>query len=252
MKSSIDVMTYHTWVWRICGVWPPSHHPLWYTVYSTIIFGLAFVIFPLLIVLHLFVVTNINGVIETLLILSTCALATLKGFVVYVKRNKLHQLFGIIEQLDAAVETKEQRQIIDVALKKSRKLITMLSFLYYGGVNFAFLLAFLNKERILMWPSLLPFSYQDSLSRYNTIMFYQYISSIVVAILDTSVDTYGSSLNMLLEGHLYVLGMRLSDLGFDEPLSSTKGNGSLNRWSKNRFHEQNLKECAKYHSFCIR
>lgn len=256
-QQSMNVMKYHILVWKICGVWPPDHKPLWYKFYSIILFGIVFLIFPSLIVLNLFVVTNLNGVIETLLPCSTCALASIKGYLIFQNRNKLEKLFDIIRQLDAAVKTDEQRNLIETALKESKKLVIFFSFLYYGGVNSAFLLAFLSKDTILMWPSWIPFNYEYSMILYNCIIFYQYISSLFVAIIDTSADLYGSCLNKVLRAHLDVLGMQLEHLGFGlndkersenfEPVSN-----GLNGELLNPMHLNHLKDCAIYHNLCIR
>lgn len=255
-QQSMNVMKYHILVWKICGVWPPDHKPLWYTFYSIILFGIVFAIFPSLIVLNLFIVTNLNGVIETLLPCSTCALASIKAYLIYQNRKELVNLFDIIRQLDAAVKTEEERNLIGKALKESKQLIILFSFLYYGGVNSAFLLAFLSKDTILMWPSWFPFSYENNMTLYNCIIFYQYISSLFVAIIDTSADLYGSCLNKVLRAHLEVLGMQLETLGFahndKEKLQNFELELRNNESNADLINLNQLKDCAIYHNLCIR
>lgn len=251
---TMQSMKFHILVWKICGVWPDTQsQQIWYPFYAILFFGIIFIIFPVCMILNLIWVDNLNQVVETLLICSTCVLASLKGFFVLLKQSKLRELFAIINEMDMHVKTDVQKDIIKVAIKECRTLIFVASGLYYGGVNSAFILSFLGSERALMWPSWYPcIHYENSTVIFFTLAIYQYVASLFVALMDSSVDIYGSALNKMLGAHLDILGIQLKNLGIEPDKNTQIKNGTKqldvlqNKW------ERELSECADYHNLCIK
>lgn len=98
---TMQAMKFHIMVWKICGIWPDAQtQPIWYPFYAVIFFGITYVIFPMCIVLNLIWVDSINQAVETMLICSTCVLASVKGTFVLMQRKKIRELFAIIDQMD--------------------------------------------------------------------------------------------------------------------------------------------------------
>lgn len=248
---SMEAMKFHIFVWKICGIWP-HNQSRWYPIYAFFLFGFLFVIFPSCMVLNLIWVDNLNQVIETLLICSTCVLASIKGFFVLLNQHKLRKLFEIIEKMDTHVHTDEHRNVIKITVKECRRLIFLASGLYYGGVNSSFIISFLGSERALMWPSWYPFiNYQNSIIIFFVLSIYQYVASLFVALMDSTVDIYGSALNKILGAHLDVLGIRLKSLGVE--VQNEKGDAAhIHSDNNNRKWEKELSECVDYHNLCIK
>lgn len=236
----MHVMDYHLRTWKICGIWSHKDQPRWYGVYAVLLFSVVFCIFPTCMLLKLIFVTSIKEVIETLMVCSTCALASVKGVIVMSKKRKLLQLFTILDELDAiGIKTDDHRNIIELAIRESRSLIYLLCCCYYFGVNSAFIFCLLNSEPQLLWPAWFPFiPYEDGDRIFYVLLTYQYICSMFAAFIDSSLDVYGSALNKTLGAHLDVLGIRLKGLG--------------QRNSNPLQQEAELNDCVEYYSICIK
>lgn len=190
--------------------------------------------------LKLIFVSSIKDVIETLMVCSTCALASVKGVIVMSKKRKLLELFSILDQLDVAgIRTDDHRKMIELAIRESRSLIYLLCCCYYFGVCSAFVFCLMGNEPKLLWPAWFPFiPYEDGDRVFYVLLVYQYICSMFAALIDSSLDVYGSALNKTLGAHLDVLGMRLRSLG-EQKSDPPQLDAELN-------------ECVEYYSICIK
>lgn len=251
---SMDTMTYHIWVWKIVGIWPPSststsaRTAFLYRMYSILIFGFFYVLFSISLLLHLFFVYNLSGVVDTLMVSSTVLLATLKGICIRAKLSKLRQMFDIINRLDDFVITDEQRELIHLSTKHSRRLVIMLSCCYYCGVNTGLVLSLVGSEINLMWPAWYPgIPWQDDLKWFWIVLLYQYVASLCAAFMDSSADVYGTALNNLLCAHLESLSLRLKNIG--NKGDSVNDHIDIHLTKK---WDIEFKECVKYYSSCIR
>lgn len=236
----MNVMGYHIRTWKICGIWSHKDQPRWYAVYAVLLFGVVYCIFPTCMLLKLIFVSSIKEVIETLMVCSTCALASVKGVIVMSKKKKLLQLFALLDQLDATgIKTDDHRNIVEVAIRESRSLIYLLCCCYYFGCCSAFIFCLLGSEPKLLWPAWFPLiPYEDGDGVFYVLLVYQYICSMFAALIDSSLDVYGSALNKTLGAHLDVLGIRLKGLG--------------ERKSNPIQLEAELNECIEYYSICIK
>lgn len=251
---SIDAMKFHIKVWRILGLWPPSTtiSPAWtlilYRVYSFFFFGIFFVLFTASLLMNLVFVANISEVVDTLLVSSTVLLATLKGFCIISKLSKLRETFDIINRLDDFVINDEQRLIIGESMKTSRRLVVMLSCCYYCGVTSGLILSIVGSELKLMWPAWYPgIPWQDDMKWFWIILLFQFVASMLIAVMDSSADVYGTAMSNLLSAHLDSLSLRLKAFGNTTRLESNKieTNRSLKL-------ELEIKECVIYYRTCIR
>lgn len=253
MKSSMVAMRYHIRVWQICGIWPPAATGGWrrfYPAYAVCVFGALFVVFPGCMVLNLLKVPNLSAVVATMLICSTCVLASVKGgFIVY---NRLHirRLFACLDAMDACLIDERQKMLIERTCRESRALIIMLSVLYYAGVNSSFALSQINEadaEPVLMWPSWYPGVPWQHGPRWvlAVVLAYQYVASIAVALLDSSVDLYGAALHKVLGAHIDGLALRLGELGGGSDGQQKPANVELH-WRRQ------LRACVRHHQLCLR
>lgn len=249
---SIKSMNYHKFIWKVGGVWSEHNKSWWYFLYSKLFLGIFFIIFPMCMVLNLMFVASLGQAIEIIYICSTCVLASVKSILLMMKSDQLSNLFGIMNEMDGMLKTNEQRQCVHVAIKESRKLVILLSFLYYGGVSFAFSLTFLSEdEHALMWPSWYPFiPYKTNVYAFYVMLIYQFIASLLVAFMDSSLDLYGATSCIILGAHLDALGLRLKNIGVCEPMEEKKLKS--NKQVAERVWEDEIDECAAYHFLCIK
>lgn len=241
-------MKYHIITWKLLGFWPPDHNPLWYKCYTFIIFLIPLISFPLLILANLFSVNNLNDVIETLLPSSTVVIATIKGTLLYRNRYKIKQLFAMLSDMDGEIKSDEQKMIIKKCVQESQRLLKFVICVYYGGVTMAMVIAVIAKEK--MWPSWFPFNfeYRENLTMYYVVLLYQYISNMVHAVVDSTVDMYGSTFTKLLGCHLDVLGIKFTYLGNDNDDKKK----DMDDKNMDKMYYKKLCECVEYHTLCIR
>lgn len=253
----MKAMRYHIRVWQICGIWPPQSARLarLYPIYSLLVFGALFVLFPGCMVLNLLRVPDLSGVVATMLICSTCVMAAIKGAFVVHNRHRIRQLFACLGAMDAYLVDERQQRLIGRTVGESRRIVFVLSVLYYCGVHSAFGLSQLDQDgngRVLMWPSWYPgVPWQHGAAWVLAVVLaYQYVASVFVALLDSSVDVYGAALHKVLGAHLDALALRLAELGRtpddDGAAAAAAPIGGEAHW------ERQLHECARHHWLCIR
>lgn len=251
-------MSYHIVVWKICGLWDLPGHPVWYTVYSGLIYIVFYFLYPLCIALQLLFTASFDEMIDILLILPT-ALAGVKGFFVILKRRQLRALFALIGRMDAQhVHGTEHAHMVDVQVRGSRLLVQVLSAFYYSTVVASFMVAYLSEERRFMWQSYYPFNYQQNLGVYYFFLLFQLTASFLVSFIYSSLDLYGSALYRVLGAHIDILAQRMEALGGRTLQSEVVaieqfGDGAKERKSRvaRDVGREAIAACADYHSMCI-
>lgn len=114
----MQAMRYHINVWKLCGLWDLPGNPVWYTVYSTCLYVIFYIIYPGCIAAQAAFAASFDEIIDILLILPT-ACAGIKGYFVLRKRRELRELFALIDRMDEAhVHGTLQRQMIGQQVDK--------------------------------------------------------------------------------------------------------------------------------------
>lgn len=236
-------MRYHIIVWKVCGLWNIPGNPWWYRVYCVVLYTIFYILYPLCIALQIMFTNSFDEMIDILLILPT-ACAGMKGCFVIAKRSELRKLFALIERMDEMLKDPEHQQMVEKQVRESLTLVKVLSVFYYSTVMSSFMVAFLSEERQFMWQSYYPFDYQHNLGIYYFFLFFQLGASFLVSFIYSSLDLYGSALYKVLGAHIDILGMKFKVLGrptgqFDSVVE------------RQRRIDEDLKECAIYHTMCI-
>lgn len=241
---SLKAMRYHIMVWKVCGLWTLPGDPLWYRIYSTVLYIIFYVLYPLCIALQILFVDNFGEMIDILLILPT-ACAGMKGYFVILKRCEVRNLFVLIDRMDMIVRKEEHRQMIEKEIVESMLLVKVLSVFYYSTVVSSFMVAFLDEERRFMWQSYYPFDYQHNLGIYYFFLIFQLVASFLVSFIYSSLDLYGSALYKVLGAHIDILGKKFKTLGRQEE------GLDLPKHKLDELIKEDVKECVIYHSLCI-
>lgn len=247
--QSMKLMNYHIIAWKILGIWPPKHKPFWYKCYTIFVFAVPLFLFPLLMFINLFSVNDLKEGVETMLPLVTVALATTKASLLFANQKKLKDLFELLGEMDSTIKLESHRMVIVGAVQESRRVLAFICSIYYGGVSFAFVIAVYLRE--MMWPSWFPFrcGYYDNVVLYYAMVLFQYSSNMVHALIDSTVDMYGSTLLKLLGCHFDIIGMRLEHFNVDNINLSDPDCG---KDYVEEMYKKNLHECIEYHKLCIR
>lgn len=214
----MNVMKYHIIMWKIGAVWPISQtnkliNRIYFIIYHTI-FSFTFNLF---FIMKLFTANDLNDVIEILPPFSTLLMFAIKSLFVVKNRRKILKLFAIIDELESTIiPTQKSREKIQHSVWQSKRLIGLISCCYYFGTTSFFVLALWSNERVLVWNSWIPFGFDYrhcSSLQYYIILIYQYLCTLIPAIVATSIDTYGSNLNNLLATYFDILSMQLMYIG---------------------------------------
>lgn len=124
------------------------------------------------------------------------------------------KLFSLINNL--FTEKKDERKIIEDAIRKSQMLFKFICFFYNMAVSLMeVLVTFIIPGRMLISPSWMPFDWQNNDITYVLVNIFQYISLTYQTFLGAGVDTEPSGNMILLTGHLRALRTRIMKIGWD-------------------------------------
>lgn len=253
------MMRYHQFVWQVTGLWPPDTtngqnrcFGRIYPLYRVLVFGILYVLFPACMLLNLLFVPDIGAAVNTLLVSSTVVLAAVKGALIWYNRAAIRALLIAIGALDACLVSGEQRVLIERALRDARRIVIMLSILYYGGCVFGLVLTQINHpdggdaelaEPLLMWPSWYPgVPWQRGGAVLAVVLVFQMCGSCAAVLMDSSADVYGAAVFVLLGAHFDALGLRLEALGYAKMPTQQE---------QQRHGERELRECVRHHQLCV-
>lgn len=215
---SVDSLKYHILSFRVCGLWPNLNGGWLYDCWSALFLICVAFGFPLSQLVCVIFVDSVDGVVEQLLLTSTVAIASAKGFNIYIQKRRLAKLFGILNGMDdeLAIDSKSKYKEVFDPLKK---IGTVLSFMFLGAYGTAW--AILAVQVILSTPEkragwsstyLYPSEYLHKPSIYVGGLFYQGASNLILCAVDAALDTMPVILLNILVGHIEMLKILLREI----------------------------------------
>lgn len=238
---SIRSMDNHLIIWRVSGAWPwHSDYPIASGVYSIIMCTLFFVLFPLGMIIKLFLIDDVSEFVQTAVFLMT-ALCGIKMLLIQRQRAVVRRLFGMMDLLDEQICTEAFARIRDKGVREASFFNKLLGATYYTTCVFLYTAVLLNPEPVLIWSFWLPYDYRRSKLVYHATLLYQIMGTTFSGMVNSSLDAYGGSMYSVLGSHLEVLGLRMKELGM-------KNN---NQQTKNTSSEETLKSCVIMHSLTV-
>lgn len=228
-------------------MWPPENPSIVYKVYAFIFLVLFYVCFPLTFLFHLMSLTSVMQILINLLSSLTIWGCLLKGLNIAVKKRKIVEALELMQGLDDALKTKEEKIAAKNMINLSRRIFLYFTALYLVTVSvtgvaaplqqgnsrdrtsdseaetrdcFALictsmiwsLYSFSDAEPTLLYPTWYPYDWRHGRAYWMTYT-YQFIGSIVLSELTATLDTYGVVLMIIMGGQLDNLGVSLADLG---------------------------------------
>lgn len=257
--ESIHSLKYHMLIWRLSGSWPINPgNSIISTVYSALIAIPFFIVFPLGITIQLFRINDISEFVQTLVFLLP-ALIGIKMSLVQSQRKLLRRIFAMMSSLDEQVQTVEYERIRNKGVKEAISVHTVLFITYFTTALFLFMATALGSNRELMWAFWLPFDHRKSALIYYAMLAYQCMATMFVGTVNSSLDSFGSSMYSMLVCHLEILGLRMQSLGEakhqltknDTNLGKTIPVGNKLNRPQELSIEDELKNCVKIHSLII-
>lgn len=254
---SIRSMDNHLIIWRVAGAWPwHSDYPIASGIYSLIMCTLFFVLFPLGMIIKLFLIDDVSEFVQTAVFLMT-ALCGIKMQFIQRDRHVVRRLFAMMDQMDEQIDTVEFASIRDKGVREASFFNKLLGATYYTTCVFLYTAVLLNPEPVLIWSFWLPFDYRQSKLVYHAVLLYQIIGTTFAGMVNSSLDAYGGSMYSVLGSHLEVLGLRMQQLGMhknwhQQSLTNNDGGSDVLPTQKPTVTpEENLKSCVIMHSLTV-
>ncbi|XP_037912171.1 odorant receptor 2a-like [Hermetia illucens] len=200
---------------RILGFSPVEKYKLLFYIYSILLIFVVHILYLLSLYIDLFLLDNIQDILDNLKVTICCTVCTLKVFNTFARREELHRLRNIIRQLDMSVVNQDEKDYLQSIMKTSSRFFFAF-FVFYGSCSVTCEIPLIfAKERYLLYSAWFPFDWENSTTAYVGVHLYQFIGSSVITYEDAVNDSYPGTLLWLLKGHLRALGLRISKIGYD-------------------------------------
>lgn len=198
----------------------------------------------------LFFSNNIHEIVDILLFLPN-ALAALKAMLVIGRRQPILDLFDMLRKLELLQITNDKfAHSLQLGIRQSQLFIYLICAVYYTSCLCDYVAAVTNADRILLWASWFPFDPTATLSAYHMVLVYQTVSTIYLASIHQTIDSFGGSVYCLLGGQLDVLGQRMTAIGNRNTPRSSKEWKTANEQKKD--YARLLKDCLDTHHLCVK
>lgn len=246
---SMQIMKPHYIIWRACGLWQLPSDKLPYQFYCKFVHITCLFLFNLLILLGIAQADGMNDLIDILLPSTTTVTISIQALLVIRNQEKIRELFDVMYKLEASTGNKVfERAILQSKKWDAIKLFIFMSFACFFSIIMVFVVATLTTPRKLMWTTWVPFEWEhtESLIPYWIAMIFQFSSNAFIGVLYSTVDNCGPSLYITFTAFIEILCSRLESVGQQQC-----NNSSLNEETE-EFVEQELHDCIRYHSLCLR
>ncbi|XP_061397305.1 odorant receptor 2a-like [Musca vetustissima] len=233
---------YHWMLWKLCGLQPPTPDSKWlkpYLAYA-IIFNLTTLLFPLSLVLDLLLSQNLTEIFQNLYVTVTVVFSSIKFINVVLIRKKLLDVRFLLEHLDVRARTAEQRQELENGITMAHKCFMIFLRLYICAVITSQLVVYFSSERVLMYPSWLPWDWKASRGNFLFALLFQIYAVSAQLGQNLGNDTYPQAYIVILIAHIRALALRIQSLGILE------GETPLEPISQEEYYRE-LSNCVKDH-----
>lgn len=261
MIRSTESMKYHLVIWKVCGQWNWPGRPAFYPVYGAAISIFCYILFPLGMFVQIFFALDYNEAIEIGCIFFT-SLAGFKLWLVMRQRPLIVRIFQIMDQLDGQLVSGEYQAIVAAGVDRAKLVNVIGCFFNYTASVWLYAVKVwpTTNTHTLIWHFYVPFEYRQSAVVFHAVLFYQFVGTLFVAMVHSSVDALGGSMYAVLGAHLDVLERRMSRLGTDD--DNNDGEDILkmtqNYWKRRETlklkkieNYVQLGKCVETHKLCV-
>ncbi|XP_061389789.1 odorant receptor 59a-like [Musca vetustissima] len=221
----------HFICWRVLGMMPPKKYRPLYWLYSLLINLLVTIGYPLHLILGLFTSTSIYQIIENVGITLTCTVCSMKTFAIWWRFNDIDRMFDIIKRQDEHTSAGEQTEYMK---RKVYPPIRALIYLFYVlcsviplAAEIAIIVSGIGGTWLHIYLGYFPFDTFASTMSYTIANIYQFFGLVFTVTQNLVNDTFAGTHLMLLSGQVHLLGMRVSNIGYDPQKSQAENNQEL-------------------------
>ncbi|XP_073822688.1 odorant receptor 2a-like [Musca autumnalis] len=228
--SSLDTnvaFRYHWKVWRWTGIKPPHNiNPQLYKLYAIVVNILATFLFPLSLIVNVFLTKTLQELCENLTITISDFQSNLKFINVYLVRRQLDRIRSILRKLDRRVQSEEEFAVLKSAISTAESSFLIFFRLYSFGTTLSVVKVLLAESRSLLFPAWFGVNWVDNLSTYMGVIIYQFFALVVQALQNVASDSYPPAYLVILSAHMRALEIRVKAVGqfkdeMQQPMSLT-------------------------------
>ncbi|XP_061395526.1 odorant receptor 59a-like [Musca vetustissima] len=226
-----SLFTTHFICWRILGLMPPQKYRPLYWMYSLIVNFMVTIGYPLHLLLGLFTSTTLYEVIQNLAITLTCAVCSMKTFAIWRKFKDIDRMFDIVKRQDEHTRPGQQTEYM---LKKVYPPIKNLIYFFYIictmvglSAEVSLLVNGLRGNWLLMYHAYFPFDPFATSTNYAIAHIYQFVGLTYTILQNLVNDTFAGAHLSLLGGQVHLLGIRVSNIGYDSEKTVIANNKEL-------------------------
>ncbi|XP_014097365.1 odorant receptor 59a-like [Bactrocera oleae] len=201
---------------RICGGdLSVNKYRLVYLAYALMVTALVTFCYPLHLALALFRNGSVAGNIKNLAVCVTCIACSLKFLIYTRKLGIMREIEQTFSELDSRVSSEVERKYF-AWMRISVRNVVSVFLCAYAAVGVTAELAFLlSKERSLLYPAWFPLDWRASTRNFYVANVYQFVGISYQIFQNFINDTFPPITCCLLSGHIKLLGIRVSRIGYD-------------------------------------
>ncbi|XP_013107799.1 odorant receptor 2a-like [Stomoxys calcitrans] len=201
-------------VWHYMGIKAPENiNRKLYQLYAVFINSFVTLLFPLTLIVNVFLAQNLQQLCENLTITLSDSLANVKFINVYLVRHELDSIQLILRRLDSRIQTRGEYNILKSAIRKAQTTFLIFLRLFTVGTVLSVVKIILAEKRSLLYPAWFGVNWEESAFKYAIVISYQLFGLIVQALQNVANDSYPPSYLIILTGHMEALEIRVKALG---------------------------------------
>lgn len=211
--DSKKVLTYHLTLFELFGILPKTNS-IFYTFYGFFLLITVGIGLSASQMISIIFADSANETIKLLLLLCTTLTIAIKCVYIYANRLKLINLSEILTKMDKRIKTTDDHNLLNAQLSAFQNIHILFIFMYYGSwVSLLLQVIFMPKEE-RFWKSTTswPYEFAENVMIYRSVLLFQMSTNFFNCLIAEPVDTFGVGLNIILGGHLDVLGCHLRAL----------------------------------------
>nr|XP_016923816.2 putative odorant receptor 19b [Drosophila suzukii] len=223
--DSTRALVSHWRIFRLTGLHSPSKETLWgrhYRAYS-IVWNVTFhfcmwVSFSVNFLLS----KSLETFCESLCVALPHTLYMLKSFNVYLHRDEMLSSHRLLRHLDRRSCSPEETRIIDEGVAKAAFVFRVLKHCVMGVMFVGILYIVMASEPTLMYPSWIPWNWEDSTAAYLPTVTLHTFALMETAMVVLNLTTYPGTYLILVSAHTKALAWRVAKLGHDQQLPADR------------------------------
>ncbi|XP_037958878.1 odorant receptor 33b-like [Teleopsis dalmanni] len=205
--------------WQLLGYKTKYNAYLMY-IYQTIITIAVTIGFPLHLNIGLLLARNQEEFFNNMALNVASIACTIKIITYTMHINEMEELTELYAKLDARLQKNDESTYFQYKVKRfSHFMVTMFSTSYFSsGIVLLISLALGGKRRLLC-PAWLPIDWETSSFSYICAIIYQYIGLCMQTVQNVINDAYSPVAYCTLAGHVHILAMRISKIGYNAKMA---------------------------------